>query len=165
MFRSGQARFWTNRAGFPDYADVPGDEKERLLKVEAIDHLVLNVSDVERSAQWYEQVLGMRRLKYEESAARPRMAMLFGGQRINLRPVDHDPTEWVTANHTVIGSNDLCFLTGSTPEAVQEHLKTCGVEIVEGPVSRGGARGFITSVYCRDPDGSLVEISSYDSSL
>ena len=60
------------------------------------------------------------------------------------------------------GSDDLCFLTSSTPDEVVAHLKAHGVAIEEGPVAKQGARGTLRSVYCRDPDGSLIEISSYE---
>ena len=60
------------------------------------------------------------------------------------------------------GSDDLCFLTSSTPDEVVAHLKANGVAIEEGPVAKQGARGTLRSVYCRDPDGSLIEISSYE---
>jgi catechol 2,3-dioxygenase-like lactoylglutathione lyase family enzyme len=132
------------------------------LKIDAIDHLVVNVRDVERSAGWYEQVLGMRRLDYGQTADRPRVAMVFGNQRINLRPADGDPDDWMTADQAVAGSADLCFITASLPKEVMAHLKVHWVEAIEGPVSRSGARGKITSVYCRDPDANLIEISSYD---
>ena len=69
--------------------------------------------------------------------------------------------EWFTANHETTGSDDLCFLTSNTPEQVVAHLRVCGVAIEDGPVDKQGARGTLRSVYCRDPDGSLIEISSY----
>lgn len=131
------------------------------MKVESIDHIVINVADVERSAHWYERVLGMKRLAYGQDAEHPRTAMLFGTQRINLRPITINQGEWFTADHAEAGSEDLCFLTSSTSAEVVAHLNTCGVEVVSGPDDRTGALGKIRSVYCRDPDGSLIEISSY----
>lgn len=133
------------------------------MNVESIDHLVINVTDVEQSAQWYQRVLGMRRLDYGQDPDHPRTAMLFGHQRINLRPVAVSKKEWFTAEHDAAGSDDLCFLTSSTPEEVLVHLDTCGVDVVSGPDMRSGARGPIRSIYCRDPDGSLIEIASYES--
>ena len=73
-----------------------------------------------------------------------------------------DKVEWFTADHEAAGSDDLCFLTASTPDEVVAHLKANGVKIEEGPTKKQGARGTILSVYCRDPDGSLIEISSYE---
>jgi len=75
------------------------------------------------------------------------------------------PVEWFTADHETPGSEDLCFLTSSTPDEVVAHLKANGVTIEEGPVNKQGARGTLRSVYCRDPDGSLIEISSYAADL
>jgi catechol 2,3-dioxygenase-like lactoylglutathione lyase family enzyme len=89
-------------------------------------------------------------------------SLIFGNQKINVRPRDADKVEWFTADHEAAGSDDLCFLTSSSPEAVVAHLNACGVAIEEGPVTKQGARGALRSVYCRDPDGSLIEISSYE---
>lgn len=119
--------------------------KEKHMKIDAIDHLVINVTDVERSARWYVDVLGMRRLEYGDNPKNPRTAMLFGSQRINLRPVDVTKSEWVTADHETAGSDDICFLTTSSPDEVLVHLKTCGVEVISGPIKRSGARGEIVS--------------------
>jgi catechol 2,3-dioxygenase-like lactoylglutathione lyase family enzyme len=82
------------------------------------------------------------------------------GPAARTQPAD-DKIEWFTADHETAGSDDLCFLTASTPEQVAAHLKAHGVTIEEGPVNKQGARGVLRSVYCRDPDGSLIEISSY----
>ena len=132
------------------------------MKVRALDHLVVNVADVETSAAWYGRVLGMERLDSEQHQGQPhRTAMLFGTQKINLRPIATSKEEWFTADHDSAGSDDLCFLTDSTPEEVAAHLASCGVAVVGGPGPRSGARGVIISLYCRDPDGSLIEISSY----
>jgi catechol 2,3-dioxygenase-like lactoylglutathione lyase family enzyme len=90
-----------------------------------------------------------------------RTSLIFGNQKINVRPRYADKIEWFTADHETAGSDDLCFLTSSTPEQVVAHLTACGVAIEEGPVTKQGARGALRSVYCRDPDGSLFEISSY----
>jgi catechol 2,3-dioxygenase-like lactoylglutathione lyase family enzyme len=132
------------------------------LVVDAIDHLVVNVRDVEVAAGWYHRVLGMTREDFEPGPGRPRRtSMTFGQQKINLRPVSASKQEWFTADHEAAGSDDLCFLTGASPQAVTEHLRACGVAIIEGPTDKRGAQGTIVSVYCRDPDGSLIEISSY----
>jgi catechol 2,3-dioxygenase-like lactoylglutathione lyase family enzyme len=95
----------------------------------------------------------------------PRTSLIFGSQKINVRPRDADKVEWFTADHETAGSDDLCFLTSSTPEAVLAHLTACGVAIEQGPVTKQGARGALRSVYCRDPDGSLIEISSYEDGM
>jgi catechol 2,3-dioxygenase-like lactoylglutathione lyase family enzyme len=132
------------------------------VKVSAIDHLVINVSDVARTAQWYRKILGMEIRVFDPGhGGTLRTSLMFGNQKINVRPRDADKVEWFTADHQSAGSDDLCFLTANTPEQVVAHLKECGVAIEEGPVDKQGARGTLRSVYCRDPDGSLIEISSY----
>lgn len=132
------------------------------LAVTGLDHLVVNVADVEVSAAWYARVLGMVRQDFNPGQGKAqRVSMVFGQQKINLRPALADTLEWFTARHAKAGSDDLCFLTTATPEAVVGHLQSCGVAIEEGPVAKQGARGVLTSVYCRDPDGSLIEIASY----
>jgi catechol 2,3-dioxygenase-like lactoylglutathione lyase family enzyme len=132
------------------------------VKVHALDHLVINVSDVARSVAWYQTILGMEVSVFDPGQGKPkRTSLLFGNQKINVRPKDTDKVEWFTADHETPGSEDLCFLTSSTPDQVVAHLKANGVAIEEGPVNKQGARGTLRSVYCRDPDGSLIEISSY----
>ena len=133
------------------------------VKVSAIDHIVINVRDVARSAEWYRKTLGMEVKVFDPGAGKsPRTTLVFGRQKINVRPLGADQVEWFTADHETAGSDDLCFLTSSTPDEVVAHLNACGVEIEEGPVNKQGARGTLRSVYCRDPDGSLIEISSYE---
>jgi len=133
------------------------------VKVHSLDHLVINVSDVARSAEWYRKVLGMEVKIFDPGQGKPpRTSLIFGSQKINVRPHDADKVEWFTADHEIAGSDDLCFLTSSTPDEVVAHLGACGVAIAEGPVRKQGARGALRSVYCRDPDGSLIEISSYE---
>jgi catechol 2,3-dioxygenase-like lactoylglutathione lyase family enzyme len=132
------------------------------VKVHALDHLVINVSDVARSAEWYRTILGMEIRVFDPGEGKtPRTSLIFGNQKINVRPRDADKVEWFTADHEAAGSDDLCFLTAATPEQVVAHLKAHGVAIEDGPGARLGARGMLRSVYCRDPDGSLIEISSY----
>jgi catechol 2,3-dioxygenase-like lactoylglutathione lyase family enzyme len=137
--------------------------KAMSVKVKALDHLVINVSDVARSAEWYRKILGMEVKVFDPGQGKPpRTTLVFGNQKINVRPRDADKVEWFTGDHAVPGSDDLCFLTASTPDQVVAHLKANGVRIEEGPVNKQGARGTLRSVYCRDPDGSLIEISSYE---
>ncbi|MDA9546020.1 MULTISPECIES: VOC family protein [Bradyrhizobium] len=132
------------------------------VKVHALDHLVINVSDVAASAAWYGRILGMEVKVFDPGGGKaPRTFLEFGNQRINVRQRDADKVEWFTASHPTAGSEDLCFLTSATPDEVVAHLQAHGVAIEEGPGPRQGARGTLRSVYCRDPDGSLIEISSY----
>ena len=126
--------------------------------IDRIDHVVLNVQDVEISAAWYQRVLGMER---EDFGPQQRTALKFGGQKINLRPADADPGSWVTGVNDRPGSGDLCFVTAVPPDEVIAHFHDCGVTILAGPVDRMGALGPMKSVYCRDPDGNLVEVSTY----
>jgi catechol 2,3-dioxygenase-like lactoylglutathione lyase family enzyme len=133
------------------------------VKVHALDHLVINVSDVARSAEWYRKILGMEIRVFDPGQGKAiRTSLIFGNQKINVRPREADKVEWFTADHEMAGSDDLCFLTGATPQEVVAHLKACGVAIEEGPAPKQGARGTLRSAYCRDPDGSLIEISSYE---
>ncbi|WP_368418703.1 VOC family protein [Rhodovarius sp.] len=126
--------------------------------VDRLDHLVINCSDVETSASWYQRVLGMERETFGKDN---RTALRFGGQKINLRPHNHDIVKWHTGANTAPGSQDLCFIVTVSAEEIAKHLTTCGISIVEGPVQKAGALGSINSVYCRDPDGNLIEISTY----
>ncbi|WP_315761647.1 MULTISPECIES: VOC family protein [unclassified Bradyrhizobium] len=132
------------------------------VKVNALDHLVINVSDVARTTEWYRKILGMEVVVFDPGPGKAkRTSLMFGNQKINVRPKDADKADWFTADHEMAGSDDLCFLTTAAPEDVVAHLKAHGVTIEEGPVAKQGARGTLRSVYCRDPDGSLIEISSY----
>src|SRR6185437_7229828 len=134
------------------------------LRVQALDHLVVQVSDVDASAEWYGRVLGMIREDVSPEPGRaPRTAMRFGRQKINLRPIGTGKADWFTADHEAAGSEDLCFLTDAAPDEVVRHLRAQGIAIEAGPGPRQGAQGTLMSVYCRDPDGSLIEIASYAS--
>lgn len=132
------------------------------LRVSAIDHVVLNVSNVECSADWYVGLLGMRREDWApKPGTEPRVSLIFGRQKINLRPLTATQEAWFTGNRPASGSDDLCFLTDSSPEAVVAHCRQRGVKVIAGPVIKRGALGPIHSVYVRDPDGNLIEIASY----
>jgi catechol 2,3-dioxygenase-like lactoylglutathione lyase family enzyme len=121
-----------------------------------LDHLVLTVADVGRSIEFYARVLGMRPIEFGDG----RRALTFGDSKINLHRAgaEHPPH----AAQPTPGSGDLCFVTASTADQVLRHLAACGVTIEEGPVRRTGALGPMLSCYLRDPDGNLVEISTYD---
>ncbi|MFM7418795.1 MAG: VOC family protein [Alphaproteobacteria bacterium] len=127
--------------------------------VDRLDHLVITCRDVEISASWYQRVLGMER---EEFGPHRRTSLRFGGQKINLRPVNTTQEEWFTgAAGGVPGTDDLCFVVTMKSDQVAEYLRACGVAVEVGPVAKAGALGPIMSVYCRDPDGNLIEIASY----
>ncbi len=134
------------------------------LSVDRFDHIVINCASVDLTATWYATVLGMR---VETFGPHGRTALCFGNQKINLRPIgalDIDP-DWTTARTEASGAQDLCFITRSTPEQVRDHLLHHGVNIVNGPVTKVGALGEMTSHYCRDPDGNLIEIAVYPGDL
>lgn len=128
--------------------------------VERFDHIVINCRDVDATAQWYVTVLGMAIEKFGPMA---RTAVKFGNQKINLRPLGsavQDPV-WTTSAVEAAGSEDLCFVTSASPDVVRAHLQSCGVEVLDGPVTKLGALGEMISHYCRDLDGNLVEIAVY----
>ena len=126
--------------------------------VDRLDHLVITCRDVEISAGWYQRVLGMERDDYGEGR---RTALKFGGQKINLRPQEATQSEWFTGKAAAPGTQDLCFVVTVSAEDVLEHLDGIGIAVELGPVAKQGALGPITSVYCRDPDGNLIEIATY----
>jgi catechol 2,3-dioxygenase-like lactoylglutathione lyase family enzyme len=126
--------------------------------VECIDHVVLNCRDVDATATWYQRVLGMERVEFGPDR---HTALKFGRQKFNVRPTG--AAHWRSVENDAPGALDLCFITAARPDAVVEHLKACGVEIVMGPVQQAGALGPMTSVYCHDPDGNLIEIATYQS--
>ena len=123
--------------------------------VNRIDHVVLNTGDVDTITDWYVRVLGMEREVFGEG----RVALRFGNQKINVRPTG--APNWKTGAVDAPGSLDLCFIAEMSPDEVGAHLRSCGVTITEGPVTKTGALGPMTSHYCRDPDGNLIEVASY----
>ncbi len=125
------------------------------MRIEGLDHLVLTVSDIARSCAFYERVLGFEHVSFGEG----RHALAFGAQKINLHEAgrEFEPRAAVPTP----GSADLCFWTQVPPEDVIARLREGGVDVEEGPVRRTGARGPIVSVYLRDPDGNLIEVSNY----
>lgn len=125
------------------------------MEIERLDHLVLTVADIERSCAFYARVLGMQVITFEQG----RKALAFGRQKINLH--EQGKTFEPKALHPTPGSADLCFVTRTPIDRVVVHLKQEEVAIIEGPVGRTGAIGHLESVYFRDPDGNLIEISNY----
>lgn len=123
------------------------------MQLDRLDHLVLTVADIDATIAFYERVLGMRAQTFGEG----RRALAFGRQRINLHQAGRE-FEPKAAQPTP-GSGDLCFLSAVALDDVIAHLAACGVEIEEGPVERTGAVGSMDSVYFRDPDGNLLEVS------
>jgi catechol 2,3-dioxygenase-like lactoylglutathione lyase family enzyme len=124
--------------------------------ITGIDHFVLTVASLETTLDFYERVLGMRR---SITAGRP-ASLLFGGQKINVHQRDK-PFE-PKATTPTLGSADFCLISEWPTEAIVARLAAAGIQPELGPVARSGARGPMTSIYFRDPDGNLVEISRYD---
>ena len=125
------------------------------MKIDAIDHLVLTVKDIDATCAFYGEVLAMNVVAFGAG----RMALAFGSQKINLHQQgkEFEPK----AHHPTPGSGDLCLITSVALPEVIAHLAACGVNLIEGPVKRIGAVGTLLSVYFRDPDLNLVEVSNY----
>jgi catechol 2,3-dioxygenase-like lactoylglutathione lyase family enzyme len=123
--------------------------------VTRIDHVVLTVADLGRTVAWYRDVAQMRHVTFGVG----RHALAFGEQKINLHVRGHE-FEPHAARPTP-GSADLCLLVDEAPDALEQRLRDLGVSVERGPVIRDGALGELTSSYLRDPDGNLVELSSY----
>ncbi|MGQ8923123.1 VOC family protein [Bacillus halotolerans] len=123
--------------------------------IKRLDHLVLTVKSLQETIRFYTSVLGMQ----EETFGSGRKALRFGNQKINLHKAGHEFEP--KAQHPLPGSADLCFITDQTIHSLIEHLRKNNVKVEEGPVKRTGALGPIISVYIRDPDQNLVEISEY----
>ncbi|WAH44597.1 VOC family protein [Alicyclobacillus fastidiosus] len=123
--------------------------------VERLDHLVLTVRDLDTTCEFYSSVLGMSIYTFGNG----RKALRFGIQKINLHEAGHEYEP--KANKPTPGSADICFITRTPIDVVVEHLKQLGVAIEEGPIQRAGAVGAIMSVYFRDPDFNLIEVSNY----
>jgi catechol 2,3-dioxygenase-like lactoylglutathione lyase family enzyme len=124
--------------------------------IDRIDHFVLTVRDLAVTAAFYERVLGMRLVAFGNG----RKALAFGRQKINLHEAgrEFEPK----ARAPMPGSGDFCLITERPLDEIARHLAACGVAIEEGPVAKTGAIGPIRSLYIRDPDGNLVEISNYE---
>lgn len=124
--------------------------------IENIDHFVVTVASIEKTCAFYEKTLGMKVEIFGEG----RKALRFGNQKINLHEVgkEFEPK----AKRPTAGSADFCLITKKPIEDVIKHLKSCGVEIGDGPVARTGAMGSITSIYFTDPDFNLIEVSNYN---
>ena len=124
------------------------------MEIDSLDHLVLTVKNVEATASFYSRVLSMGIVTFGGG----RKALSYGTQKINLHQLgaEFEPR----AQYPTPGSADLCFITSVPLPEVVSHLAACKVNIVEGPVRRSGATGPILSVYFRDPDMNLIEVSN-----
>jgi catechol 2,3-dioxygenase-like lactoylglutathione lyase family enzyme len=127
--------------------------------IDRIDHIVLTTRDTPACIRFYTEVLGMKLVRFPTPDGE-RLSFNFGAQKINLH-------EWgrefePRAHVATPGSLDLCFIAGVPLERVMENFAKAGVRVIEGPVARTGAKGSMRSVYVRDPDLNLVEVSVYE---
>ncbi len=125
------------------------------MKIDRLDHVVFTVADIKATCDFYARVLGTGVVTFADN----RTALTFGNQKINLHQAgqEFEPR----ALRPTPGSADVCFITATPLEQVMQHLRDCGIDIVEGPVDKTGAIGALKSVYIRDPDQNLIEISNY----
>ena len=125
------------------------------MKIDSLDHFVLTVKDIAATCDFYSKALGMQVVTFGGG----RKALTFGSQKINLHEQgkEFDPK----AHSPMPGSGDICLITSLALPEVIAHLNACKVEIIDGPVKRTGAVGVLLSVYFRDPDLNLIEVSNY----
>jgi catechol 2,3-dioxygenase-like lactoylglutathione lyase family enzyme len=125
------------------------------MQISRIDHIVLTVADIDATCEFYSRALNMQVLSFGAG----RIALSFGQQKINLHQAgkEFEPK----AMRPTPGSADICLITETPISQVMLHLQACGVDLLEGPVRRTGATGPLLSVYCRDPDSNLIEVSNY----
>ena len=124
------------------------------MQIARLDHLVLTVADIDTTCDFYTRVLGMRVITFGEG----RRALAFGAQKINLHQHGHEFEP--KAQRPTPGSADLCFITDTPLDEAAVQIRAAGVDIIEGPVRRTGAQGPILSIYFRDPDANLIEVSN-----
>lgn len=150
------------RAGYSDitfFAEPHRYAKKRASRddvcVNNIDHIVLTVRDIQKTCEFYSDALGMEVIEFPNG----RKALRFGRQKINLHEYgkEFEPK----ALHSAPGTADICLITETPISIFVSHLERQGIDVIGGPVERTGASGKIESIYIRDPDGNLVEVSNY----
>ena len=124
------------------------------MNITQLDHLVLTVKDIDATCRFYAEHLGMEVITFGDN----RKALRFGKQKINLHQLGNEFEP--RADSPTSGSADLCFLSNTPLEPIITELQQAGITILEGPVKRTGATGPIISIYLRDPDNNLIEISN-----
>ncbi|MFT5487604.1 MAG: catechol 2,3-dioxygenase-like lactoylglutathione lyase family enzyme [Paracoccaceae bacterium] len=124
------------------------------IRIKSLDHLVITASNLQATIDFYTQVLGMAHVAFGDNLH----AVHFGDQKFNIHDASTDVSP--KAVNIVPGSEDFCLISETSVSLVIQHLTDCGVAIEEGPVTRSGATGTLESVYFRDPDGNLLEVSN-----
>ncbi|WP_345988001.1 VOC family protein [Chryseobacterium sp. Chry.R1] len=125
------------------------------MEIQNIDHIVLTVADIEKTISFYTDILGFEAVSFGDN----RKALAFGNQKISLHQKGNEFEP--KALHATPGSADLCFIATTDVHDILKELKEKNIEIIEGIVIRTGATGKIRSVYFRDPDQNLIEVSNY----
>lgn len=128
-----------------------------MIKIDRLDHLVLTVKDIDKTVEFYTIVLGMEKEIFKGD----RVALKFGNQKINLHKLGNEFEP--KAYNVKEGSADLCFIINTPLVEAKNYIESLGIKIEEGIVSRTGAIGEIESIYLRDPDKNLIELSNYKS--
>ena len=126
-----------------------------MININSLDHFVLTVKNIDKTVDFYEKVLGMKKEIFKEN----RVALRFGNSKINLHQLgkEFEPK----AYNVKEGSADLCFIIDTQIEEAKLYIESLGIEIEEGIVQRTGVKGLINSIYLRDPDKNLIELSNY----
>lgn len=126
-----------------------------MIHINRLDHLVLTVKDIEKTVDFYINILGMKKEVFKEN----RIALKYGNQKINLHQLGNEFEP--KAFNVKEGSADLCFIVEESIEDIFAFLVSRNIDIEEGIVKRTGAKGPIQSIYIRDPDLNLIELSTY----
>lgn len=124
------------------------------IRIGSLDHLVITASDLQATIDFYTRVLGMKHVAFGNNLH----AVHFGTQKFNIHDASTDVSP--KARNIIPGSADFCLISETPVSQVIQHLEDCGIEVEEGPVRRSGAAGVLESVYFRDPDGNVIEISN-----
>lgn len=127
------------------------------MKMRRIDHVVLTVSNLEESMRFYHEVFDMPII--DQQSNDDVITLRCGHQLIRLQKTNR-PTNLV-ANHPTVGAADLCLVAGDKVEDILHHFNSYYVDVIEGPVEKHGSEGAMTSIYVRDPDKNLIEVSVY----
>lgn len=125
------------------------------MRTSHLDHLVLTVKDIPTTVNFYTTLMGMQVINFGQG----RTALSFGSQKINLHQIGNEFEP--KASNVAMGSANLCFIIDTPIKEAVNDLQTKNIPIIKGPIKRTGAMGQINSIYFRDPDGNLIEVSNY----